>query len=127
VALAGGTAMDASRRGEVHHAGRQRDDAVFLAPVPITKDNLSVVVDAGWITQEALCQGVTERPGPLQLIRHRPAAQAGGPGPHRRNRRRNTKPSGEGRPMADVSVGRDAPRRKRSSSRRWKSTRACSA
>ena len=33
--------------------------ARFLAPVPITKDNLSTVVDAGWITQEALCQGVS--------------------------------------------------------------------
>jgi D-xylose transport system substrate-binding protein len=33
-------------------------NARFLAPIPITKDNLSVVVDAGWITKEALCQGV---------------------------------------------------------------------
>ncbi|WP_146588325.1 D-xylose ABC transporter substrate-binding protein [Puniceibacterium confluentis] len=39
-------------------------DAKFLTPVPITKDNLSVVVDAGWITQEALCQGVTDGPAP---------------------------------------------------------------
>ncbi len=31
----------------------------ILAPTPITKDNLQVVVDAGVITQEALCQGVT--------------------------------------------------------------------
>lgn len=36
----------------------------FLAPVPITQDNLEVVVDAGWITQEALCQGVTGGPAP---------------------------------------------------------------
>ncbi len=39
-------------------------NAKFLTPVPITKDNLSVVVDAGWITQEALCQGVTDGPAP---------------------------------------------------------------
>jgi D-xylose transport system substrate-binding protein len=39
-------------------------NTVFLAPLPITKDNLSVVVDAGWITQEALCQGVTAGPAP---------------------------------------------------------------
>jgi D-xylose transport system substrate-binding protein len=39
-------------------------NAVFLAPVPITKDNLSVVVDAGWITKEALCQGVSNGPAP---------------------------------------------------------------
>ncbi len=36
----------------------------FLAPVPITKDNLSVVVDAGWITKADLCQGVTNGPAP---------------------------------------------------------------
>ncbi len=38
--------------------------AIFLAPVPITADNLSVVTDAGWITVEALCQGVTGGPAP---------------------------------------------------------------
>ncbi len=38
--------------------------SMFLKPVPITKDNLSVVVDAGWITKEALCQGVTNGPAP---------------------------------------------------------------
>jgi len=38
--------------------------ARFLEPVPITADNLSVVVDAGWITQEALCQGVSGGPAP---------------------------------------------------------------
>ena len=39
-------------------------NAMFLAPVPVTAANLSVVVDAGWITQEALCQGVTDGPAP---------------------------------------------------------------
>ncbi|RME17481.1 MAG: D-xylose ABC transporter substrate-binding protein [Alphaproteobacteria bacterium] len=39
-------------------------NAIFLAPVPITKDNLSVVVDAGWITKEELCQGVVNGPAP---------------------------------------------------------------
>ncbi|MEM1351607.1 MAG: D-xylose ABC transporter substrate-binding protein [Pseudomonadota bacterium] len=38
--------------------------ARFLAPVPITAGNLEVVVDAGWITQEALCQGVSGGPAP---------------------------------------------------------------
>lgn len=38
--------------------------SMFLAPNPITQDNLSVVVDAGWITQEALCQGVEGGPAP---------------------------------------------------------------
>jgi D-xylose transport system substrate-binding protein len=39
-------------------------NAMFLAPVPITADNLSVVTDAGWITVESLCQGVTDGPAP---------------------------------------------------------------
>ena len=38
--------------------------AVFLAPVPITKDNLTTVVDAGWIEKDKLCQGVTNGPAP---------------------------------------------------------------
>ncbi len=32
--------------------------AVFLAPVPITKDNLNVVIDAGWVAKDVVCQGV---------------------------------------------------------------------
>jgi len=31
--------------------------SVFLTPVPITADNLNVVLDAGWISKEALCAG----------------------------------------------------------------------
>lgn len=38
--------------------------SIFLAPVPVTTDNLSAVVDAGWITKEALCQGVSNGPAP---------------------------------------------------------------
>ncbi|MGZ9810719.1 D-xylose ABC transporter substrate-binding protein [Pseudoroseicyclus sp. H15] len=38
--------------------------AEFLAPVPITADNLDTIVDAGWISQEELCQGVTDGPSP---------------------------------------------------------------
>ena len=38
--------------------------AMFLAPVPITKDNLETVVDAGWISKEDLCQGVSGGPAP---------------------------------------------------------------
>ena len=38
--------------------------AKFLAPVPVTKDNLTAVTDAGWITQEKLCQGVSGGPAP---------------------------------------------------------------
>jgi D-xylose transport system substrate-binding protein len=39
-------------------------NAILLDPVPITAENLQLVVDAGWITQEALCQGVTGGPAP---------------------------------------------------------------
>jgi D-xylose transport system substrate-binding protein len=32
--------------------------SIFLEPIPITQDNLVLVVDAGWITVEQLCDGV---------------------------------------------------------------------
>ncbi|WOI57535.1 D-xylose ABC transporter substrate-binding protein [Palleronia sp. LCG004] len=38
--------------------------AEFLEPVPVTQDNLEVIVDAGWISQEELCQGVSGGPAP---------------------------------------------------------------
>lgn len=31
---------------------------VFVEPIPITRDNLDLVVEAGWISQEELCGGV---------------------------------------------------------------------
>lgn len=33
--------------------------AVLLEPFAITHENLNLVIDSGWITQDALCQGVT--------------------------------------------------------------------
>ena len=32
--------------------------AIFLAPQPVTQENLSLVIDAGWVSQEVVCQGV---------------------------------------------------------------------
>jgi D-xylose transport system substrate-binding protein len=32
--------------------------SILLTPIAITQDNLDVVLDAGWIDQEALCEGV---------------------------------------------------------------------
>jgi D-xylose transport system substrate-binding protein len=32
--------------------------SILLTPIPITQDNLDVVLDAGWIEQDALCDGV---------------------------------------------------------------------
>jgi D-xylose transport system substrate-binding protein len=36
--------------------------ALLLTPIAITWDNLNLVVDAGWISKEDLCAGVTENP-----------------------------------------------------------------
>lgn len=33
-------------------------NSYFLAPTPITKNNLNIVIDAGWVTKEVVCQGV---------------------------------------------------------------------
>ncbi|MGI6855289.1 D-xylose ABC transporter substrate-binding protein [Mesorhizobium sp. 1B3] len=32
--------------------------SVFLTPIAITKDNLNVVIDAGWVTKDVVCAGV---------------------------------------------------------------------
>jgi len=32
--------------------------SIILTPIPITQDNLNVVIDAGWITKDAVCQNV---------------------------------------------------------------------
>lgn len=65
VALAGGKAMAdvPGAQSWTSPAGTSMT-AVFLAPVPVTKDNLSDVVSAGWISKEALCQGVAGGPAP---------------------------------------------------------------
>jgi D-xylose transport system substrate-binding protein len=39
--------------------GKNKITSILLKPQPITKDNLNVVLDAKWITKDALCQGVT--------------------------------------------------------------------
>jgi D-xylose transport system substrate-binding protein len=33
--------------------------SILLKPQPITKDNLNVVIDAGWTTKDNVCKGVT--------------------------------------------------------------------
>src|SRR5271155_630487 len=40
-------------------------NSVFLKPIPITKDNLGVVIDAGWIKKDEVCQGV--KPGTVKV------------------------------------------------------------
>jgi D-xylose transport system substrate-binding protein len=39
--------------------GNNNVSAIQLQPDPITKDNLKDVLDAGWITKDVLCKGVT--------------------------------------------------------------------
>lgn len=60
VALAGGAEMGAVE-GTIKFAGGPKAvemNSFFIAPQPITKDNLNVVIDAGWISKEETCQGV---------------------------------------------------------------------
>ncbi len=60
VLLAQGTAL-ADIPGTVmfDSPGGNQMVSILLTPVPITMDNLDVVVDAGWIDVATLCQGVT--------------------------------------------------------------------
>ena len=62
VQLADGTSME-----EVEGATKWSDgpngvemNAIFLAPVPITQDNLDVVIDAGWVEKDTVCDGAAE-------------------------------------------------------------------
>ncbi|WP_299927138.1 D-xylose ABC transporter substrate-binding protein [uncultured Pelagimonas sp.] len=57
VALAEGKSVDGAV--EWTSPGGTTMNSMFLAPVPITADNLNVVVDAGWIEKDALCAGST--------------------------------------------------------------------
>ncbi len=65
VALAGGADMSTVDGAQKWTSpGGTEMIARFLAPVPVTKDNLGDVVDAGWIDQAKLCQGVSNGPAP---------------------------------------------------------------
>src|SRR5690606_12797703 len=58
-ALADGTALDGVD-GTVKFTtpGGIEMNSLFLTPVPITRDNLDVVIDAGWVAKDVVCQGV---------------------------------------------------------------------
>ncbi len=58
----GGKMSDVAGAAPFTTPGGTELEAKFLTPIPITKDNLDVVVDAGWITKQELCQGVTSGP-----------------------------------------------------------------
>lgn len=60
--LADGTAMS-DIPGSVEWSGGPDGvtmNALFLAPVPITADKLDVVIDAGWIEKDKVCEGAAE-------------------------------------------------------------------
>lgn len=59
VALATGTAMQ-NVEGTQHWVspGGRPMNAQFLEPVPISRENLNVVIDAGWVSKSVVCQGV---------------------------------------------------------------------
>ena len=44
--------------------GGNNVSSIIIAPHPITKDNLNVVLDAGWITKDKLCAGVDAAKAP---------------------------------------------------------------
>jgi D-xylose transport system substrate-binding protein len=60
LALAGGTAMDKVDGAMMFNGGPKKVDlnAILLTPNAITKDNLNLVIDAGWISKEDACKGV---------------------------------------------------------------------
>jgi len=60
VLLAQGTALaDIPNTVIFDSPGGNQMVSILLTPVPITVDNLNLVVDAGWIDVATLCQGVT--------------------------------------------------------------------
>ena len=65
--LADGKAMS-EIPGAIKFAGGPKKvemNALLLTPIPITKDNLNVVIDAGWISKAEICNGV--RPGAIMV------------------------------------------------------------
>ncbi|RUM97664.1 D-xylose ABC transporter substrate-binding protein [Pseudaminobacter arsenicus] len=60
VQLAEGTALDAIPNVVKFNGGPAgvEMNSVLLKPVPITKDNLNIVIDAGWVSKDVVCQGV---------------------------------------------------------------------
>ena len=60
LSLAGGKTQDQIDGVQTFNGGPKHVPmkSVFLTPVAITKDNLNVVIDAGWISKAEACQGV---------------------------------------------------------------------
>jgi D-xylose transport system substrate-binding protein len=59
VALCGGTTVDkVTGAAPFTTPGKNTINSILLKPIPITKDNLKVVLDANWITKDVLCKDV---------------------------------------------------------------------
>jgi D-xylose transport system substrate-binding protein len=58
--LATGTKPSAVKGAELWKGGSRKlaIPSVFLKPLPVTKENLKVVIDAGWATKAQVCAGV---------------------------------------------------------------------
>ena len=50
-------------------------NGILLTPLPITRANLNVIVDKGWITKAEVCAGV--KPGTVKLLQAELTASAG--------------------------------------------------
>ncbi len=61
-ALADGAAMDTIEGAEKWSGGANgvEMDAIFLAPTPITKDNIGAAIEAGHISKEQACEGAMD-------------------------------------------------------------------
>jgi D-xylose transport system substrate-binding protein len=64
--LATGTKLAALKGSAVWSGGTKKlaIQSVFLKPIPVTKDNLKLVIDAGWATKAQVCAGVTAAKAP---------------------------------------------------------------
>jgi D-xylose transport system substrate-binding protein len=60
VALAKGSKMADIKGAEKWSGGPKGVEmtSIFLKPLPITRDNLNVVIDAGWVAKDVVCQAV---------------------------------------------------------------------
>ena len=63
VALANGKKIDNAIKWSGGPKGVEMD-AILLKPVPITRDNLDIVIKAGWVKKQVVCQGVDAADAP---------------------------------------------------------------
>lgn len=65
IELANGTPLDQVAGAAPYQTPTgQTQSAILLEPIAITRDNLNLVIDSGWASKEAVCQGVTANPPP---------------------------------------------------------------